>query len=449
MAAPHVAGAIAAIRSACPSATADAIENALKSTGTPITDTRPGGTQTKPRIRVDLAVQSLVCGTAPVITQNPSNLTVTAGQQATFTAAATGTPTPTVIWQVSTNGGGHYDDIAWATSTTLTFTTVASHNGYLFRARFTNSAGTATTTVATLTVTAGPSAPVITQNPSNLTVTAGQQATFTAAASGTPTPTVIWQVSTNGGASYNNIDWATSTTLSFTTISSHNGYLFRAVFTNANGSATTTAATLTVNPGGPVAPSVTQNPSNRTVTAGEQATFTALANGEPTPTVIWQVSTNGGASYNNIGWATSTTLSFTTVSSHNGFLFRAVFTNSAGTATTTAATLTVNPGGPVAPSITQNPSNRTVAAGQQASFTALANGEPTPTVQWQVSTDGGANFNNIPFGDVHHLQLHGGSVGQRPSLPCRVHQFGGQRNDDGRHLDGELAGGRLGRGALN
>src|SRR6185503_11663763 len=195
---------------------------------------------------------------------------------------------------------------------------------------------------------------------------------------------------TNGGATYNNIQWATSTTISFTTLASHNGYLFRAVFTNSNGSSTTTAAILTVTPGGPVGPSITQNPSNQTVTAGQQATFNALANGEPTPTVIWQVSTNGGATYNNINWATSTTLSFTTVSSHNGFLFRAVFTNSAGVATSSAAMLTVNPGGPVAPSITQNPSNRTVVAGQQASFTALANGEPPPTVQWQVSTDGGA-----------------------------------------------------------
>jgi subtilisin family serine protease len=341
MATPHVAGAIAAIRSACPSATADAIENALKSTGTPITDMRSGGTQTKPRIRVDLAVQNLVCGTAPVITQNPSNLTVTAGQQATFTAAATGTPTPTVIWQLSFDGGTVYHDIAWATSTTLTFTTDSSHNGYLFRAKFTNSAGTATTTVATLTVTSGPSAPVVTQNPSNLTVTAGQQATFTAAASGTPTPTVIWQVSTNGGATYNNIGWATSTTLSFTTVSSHNGYRFRAVFTNSNGSATTTAATLTVNPGGPVAPSITQNPSNLTVTAGQQASFTALANGEPAPTVQWQVSFDGGAVYHNIQGATSTTLTFTTMASHNGYRFRAVFTNSAGTATTTIAFLTV------------------------------------------------------------------------------------------------------------
>jgi hypothetical protein len=75
MAAPHVAGAIAAIRSACPyllegfnpnGATANAIENALKSTGLPITIPPPplmppgGGvgnvTQSKPRIRVDRAV---------------------------------------------------------------------------------------------------------------------------------------------------------------------------------------------------------------------------------------------------------------------------------------------------------------------------------------------------------------------------------------------------------
>ena len=139
---------------------------------------------------------------------------------------------------------------------------------------------------------------------------------------------------------YNNIGWATSTTLSFTTLASHNGYLFRAVFTNSNGSATTTAATLTVNPGGPVAPSITQNPSNQTVTAGQQATFTALANGEPTPTVIWQVSTDGGA---------TTTTSLGNV--HHADLhddlvaqrlsFRAEFTNSAGTATTTIAFLTV------------------------------------------------------------------------------------------------------------
>jgi hypothetical protein len=75
MAAPHVAGAIAAIRSACPfllegfnpsGATANAIENALKDTGLPVTIPLPALTppegftgtvvHSRPRIRVDRAV---------------------------------------------------------------------------------------------------------------------------------------------------------------------------------------------------------------------------------------------------------------------------------------------------------------------------------------------------------------------------------------------------------
>jgi Subtilase family len=59
MAAPHVAGAFAAIRTACPTATVDQILTALQNTGKPIADTRPGGTQTKPRIQVDRAVVQL------------------------------------------------------------------------------------------------------------------------------------------------------------------------------------------------------------------------------------------------------------------------------------------------------------------------------------------------------------------------------------------------------
>ena len=41
---------------------------------------------------------------APMVTANPGNQTVPAGQTVTFTAAASGTPTPTVQWQSSPNG---------------------------------------------------------------------------------------------------------------------------------------------------------------------------------------------------------------------------------------------------------------------------------------------------------------------------------------------------------
>ncbi len=324
---------------------------------------------------------------APVVTTNPTNQTVNAGQTATFTAAASGTPAPTVQWQMSTNGGATFANIAGATSTTYTTpATTAADNGDEFRAVFTNSVGSATTTAATLTVD---SAPVVTTNPVSETVNAGQTATFTAAASGNPAPAVQWQVSTNGGSTFTNIAAATSPTLSFTTTAGQNGNEYRAVFTNSVGSATTTAATLTVD----TAPVVTTNPLSETVNAGQTATFTAAASGNPAPAVQWQVSTNGGSTFTNIAAATSPTLSFTTTAGQNLNEYRAVFTNSAGSATTTAATLTVI--ATAAPVVTTNPSDETVNAGQTATFTAAASGTPAPTVQWQMSTNGGATFANI------------------------------------------------------
>jgi len=327
---------------------------------------------------------TLTVNTLPMVTTNPTNVTVTAGGMATFTAAATGSPSPTVQWQVSTNGGVTFTNITGATSTTLSFTTTAVMNGNEYQAVFTNAAGSATTTEVTLVVNFGPT---VTTNPVNVTVTSGAMATFTAAANGNPAPTVQWMVSTNGGASFTAIGGATSTTLSFTTSAALSGNEYEAVFTNSVNSATTTAATLTVN----TIPVVSTNPTSDQVTAGGTATFTAAATGSPSPTVQWQASTNGGTSFSNIPGATSTTLSFSATASQDQTQYQAVFTNAAGSVTTTAATLTVQFG----PTITQNPSNVTQQVGNTATFSAAANGDPTPTVQWMVSTDGGATFNPV------------------------------------------------------
>ena len=89
-------------------------------------------------------------------------------------------------------------------------------------------------------------APTITGQPANQTVVVGNQGTFTAAASGVPTPTVQWQRSTNDGGSWSNVSGATSPTLKVTSTAGLSGYLYRAVFTNAEGHATTHAAKLLV-----------------------------------------------------------------------------------------------------------------------------------------------------------------------------------------------------------
>jgi len=93
------------------------------------------------------------------------------------------------------------------------------------------------------------SAPVITQQPSTTPQSLAVDAvlTLTSAASGIPAPTVQWQRSGDGGGSWNNIAGATNPTLNHT-LSAANGYataqtwLYRAVWTNIKGTATSNLA---------------------------------------------------------------------------------------------------------------------------------------------------------------------------------------------------------------
>ncbi len=97
-------------------------------------------------------------------------------------------------------------------------------------------------------------------------------------------------------------------------------------------------------------PTVTDNPDPVSITYGANAVFSATAVGVPSPTVQWQVSTNGGSTFNNlvnsvgsISGASSPTLTLAGPSvSQSGYLYRAVFTSTCATSDTTAAVLTVN-----------------------------------------------------------------------------------------------------------
>jgi hypothetical protein len=319
--------------------------------------------------------------------------TVNAGQSVTFTAVASGNPVPDAQWQVSTDGGTSWANLPNATSASYTFIAQATDDGKQFRVAFTNSMGeTGPSNAATLTVD---TSPIITAHPESITVAAGQTASFTAAAIGNPTPTVQWQVSTNNGKAWKNISGATSTTYSFTAQTADSGKQFRAVFANHLGTATTNVAKLTVTANTGSAPIITTQPVSQTVADGQTASFTAVATGNPTPTIQWQVSTDNGSNWTNISGATSTTYTFTAYSANDGNQFRAVFTNSNGTATSNAATLTVSSTSTSAPVITFQPASKSVKAGTLVTFTAAASGNPTPTVQWQVSTNKGRTWTDI------------------------------------------------------
>ncbi len=327
----------------------------------------------------------------PHVTSSPTDFSTPFGTTATFNAAASGNPVPGVQWQVSSDGGSVWSDVAGATAATYSFT--AATDGNRYRAVFTNSAGNATSTAATLTVTGSPVAPSVSADPSDTTVTAGTVASFTAAATGSPTPTVQWQVSTNGGSVWTDVAGATADTLSFNATAAQNGREYEAVFSNDAGpggtkaSATTAPATLTVN----TAPQVTTEPQADIVISGNSASFTAHAAGSPSPSVQWQLSTDGGSTWSAVSGATADTLSFTTSAGQTGNLYHALFTNAAGSATSAAATLTVE----TAPQVSSQPANATVTVGGTATFAASASGLPAPTVHWEFSSNGGTSWGAV------------------------------------------------------
>ena len=88
----------------------------------------------------------------------------------------------------------------------------------------------------------------------------------------------------------------------------------------------------------PIAPSITTQPANQSVTIGQTAMFTVAASGTAPLTYQWQKNNT------NISGATSSTYTTpATTQSDNTATFRVIVSNSAGNATSNNATLTVNP----------------------------------------------------------------------------------------------------------
>src|SRR5205807_3293682 len=88
----------------------------------------------------------------------------------------------------------------------------------------------------------------------------------------------------------------------------------------------------------------------------------------------------------NIAGATSASYTTpATATSDSGSAFAVVVTNTAGTVTSSTATLTVSAAA-VAPTITTQPVNQTVTAGQTATFAVVASGTATLNYQWQKNS---------------------------------------------------------------
>jgi len=325
-----------------------------------------------------LSVSAIV---APTISTQPVNQAVFAGQSATFSVGAMGTPPLSYQWQEN----GINISSATATSYTTPPATLADY-GATFLVIVTNSTGTVTSQTATLTVQA--LAPTISTQPTNQTVFAGQSATFSVGALGTPPLSYQWQE--------NGINIASATAASNTTpptTPADNGATFQVVVTNSSGSVTSQLATLYVST--IVAPTISTQPVNQTVIVGQTATFSVSAIGTLPLTYKWQK--------NGVTISSATSPSYTTpttVTTDNGAVFRVIVSNSTGTVTSQGATLTVT-AAPVAPSIKTQPANQSVNPGQSATFTVSVAGTLPLLYQWQkngvtISSATAASYTTLP-----------------------------------------------------
>jgi hypothetical protein len=233
-----------------------------------------------------------------------------------------------------------------------------------------------------------PPTPVITAQPADMSVVAGSDASFSVTATG-DSPAYQWQTSTDNGASWADIPGATATGYTLTGVAmGDSGHLFRVLVTAAGTTVSSSPARLTVT-AAPVAPAITVQPADQTVTEPATATFNVTATGTALQ-YQWQQSADSGANWTDIGGATS--FSYTTPATQaaaSGVQLRVQVSNSVNSVVNNAATLAINAAPPPAngsPVFSTQPQNLTVAEGQVAHFSVVSSN--ATKYRWINSSDG-------------------------------------------------------------
>jgi len=290
-------------------------------------------------------------------------LTVAIGAKATFQVGATGTAPLSYQWSFNNS------PIVGATTNTLVLNSVQTNQGGAYSVTVTNTAGSATSIVAMLTVG---SPPLISQQPSSQQVFQGQDATFNVAASGDSPLSYQWRF--NGAV----VSAGTTSAYTVAAATATNAGNYDVIVSNPFGALTSAVAQLTIL----VPPSILSQPTNQRVAAGSSVTFQVTAAGSSPLTYQWLFNgTNAAGSNTN-------QLTLANLQTNQAGSYSIVITNAAGAVTSSPAILTIG----TPPSITQQPAGATIVQGQSASFSVLANANAPLSYQWR--------FNGTPVGNA-------------------------------------------------
>ena len=282
-----------------------------------------------------------------------------------------------------------WNNVSGATTDTLSLAASAGNDNTQYRCKVSNVFSKAFSEPAELGVILPPT---IIQQPQQHVVKPDTSVVFSveAVANG-DSNSYQWQVSMDGGETWadaeNGSTSGDSTSeYTITATKSMDHYLYRCVATNIVGTATSDPAELRVL----IEPSITAQPEDTTVETTKTARFSITAAGDEL-SYQWQVSTDDGATWDNTelgGHLSSHTIE--TLKSLNGNKYRCVVTNDVGSATSNAASLKVMD----RPTILDDPTSVTTRDGNNVSFSVNATGDEL-SYQWQVSTDGGVNWEDI------------------------------------------------------
>ena len=291
---------------------------------------------------------------SPFIFKQPVGQAVFPGQPVTLSTRAGGSLPLLYQWQF--NGV----TITGATNSWLYLPNMQPVLTGNYQVIISNPQATITSASALLQILAAPS---IVASPVSQTVGPGSTVTFDVTANGTQPLSYQWQ---KAGS---DIPGANAPTFTIASAQTTDEGDYRVIVSNQGGSATSSAATLTVRK----IPVIVTQPAWLTVTNGANVSFTVVATSLEPLSYQWQKGTA------NLPGQTGPTLSMSSVQLGDMGEYRVLVSNSSGSVFSAPALLTVY----APPSLNAQPFDKTVVVGHDVSFAVVASGNPAPTYQWK------------------------------------------------------------------
>ncbi len=317
---------------------------------------------------------------APTIVNQPSPSTQSfyVGENFYLSVYATSPVPMTYQWKKGGVSLTNSTRISGATNSSMSITGLLATDAGVYTVDVTNSTGTTTSTTVTLTVVT-PGAPVIVAQPQTQGVYLGENLSLYVGTTATGPQTYQWQKSIDGGVTFTNLSNATASSYYINNFQLTHVAQYRVIITNAGGTTTSNAATITSIV--PTAPTFSSNPSNITVVGGNSFSVYAYASGRGLIAYRWQKDgVDLSTSDTRFSGVTSYYLSVYNARMSDSGQYRLVATNAGGSVTSTAATVTVTV--PPLPSIYSQPTSRTITAGNSTSFSVGVLGAIN-SYQWQ------------------------------------------------------------------